>query len=765
MSETQACQTRTVAPEEQGLVVATKGLSARSRRLREVVLKEAAPFGEQALWFAESFRQTEGEPFREIRVAKAVAHLLGNMPVRIRQGEILVGWHPNTPRDRATEGAVREACEYLVSQNWRGFVSEGHMAPDYPTVLHLGLEGVRERIIEGATALDAAAPDTPHRSVFYDACRIAIEALQGFIRRYARLAGQMAQDTDDPEWAAELEEISRTCDWIAARPPRTFRQAIQLSWFLFLCIALESGSSHHCFGPGRLDQYLYRFYLADRRAGRLDDGLVDELLAQLFIKCNEFQGRGMSAVILVVGGRRPDGSDATNELSYKMLETSDRVRMYFPGVDVSWHNEIDPEFMRCAVRLLRNGSGQPSFFNSEVIVRGLVRRGVPFEHAVDHLPSTCTETSIMGRSNPCVAWPYVNVAMCLLYALFGGRHPLRGDCEGFAEDSGVGSHYLPQSWKDAVAALVEREPQTYGELEHAFMKFLRHAAQGAIARCHADQYLESIHRPFPLLSCFVEGCIERGLNITRGGALYNFIQPEAVGVSNVVDGLAAIRTLTEEQGRFTLDDFRSAIRADFKGFEGLRDAILRECPKHGNDVGWVNELFGEVAGQWCSAIEGHCNCLGGPILPGFLGWTVWISYGEKTPATPDGRMAGAPLANSITNCTGVQVKGFPALVLSTTKLDQSRALGGVTFNVRFQAKALESPKGVDALKGLIEGAFDLGCYQLQVNLASTETMRAAQENPDDYADLFVRIGGYLVPFTCLSRSAQDEVIARTEFGM
>jgi len=582
-------------------------LSAGARRLRETVLQEAAPFAERSLWLAESFRNTEAEPFREIRVAKAVAHLLAHMPIRIRDGEVLAGWHPSTRPDESTAEAIKEADQYLHRQQWRGFVSEGHMAPDYATVLHCGLGGVRRRIAAAAARLDPSSPE-----------------------------------------------------------PRTFREAIQLTWFMFLTVALEGGTHHHCFGPGRIDQYLRRFYAAEREAGAVGEVLVDDLLAQLFIKCNEFQGSGMSAVILVVGGRQPDGSDATNQLSYKMLEISDRVRMYFPGVDVSWHSDIDEEFMRRAVALLRNGKGQPSFFNSDVIVRGLVRHGVAFEHAVD---------------------------------------------------------------------------------------------------CQADLYLESIHRPFPLLSCFIQGCIERGLNISQGGALYNFIQPEAVGVSNVVDGLGAIRTLVDDEARYTLDEFRAAIKADFHGYDELREAILRDCPKHGNDIHWVNELFGEVAGGWCDAFEGHANFLGGPFLPGFLAWTNWIRYGEKTPATPAGRKAGEPLANSIVNCTGVQVKGFPALVLSTAQLDQSRALGGVTFNVRFGANVLAEDKGIRGLKGLMEGAFDVGAYQIQVNLASTEVMRAAQESPDEHSDLLVRIGGYLVPFTLLPRNAQDEVIARTELVM
>jgi formate C-acetyltransferase len=278
-------------------------------------------------------------------------------------------------------------------------------------------------------------------------------------------------------------------------------------------------------------------------------------------------------------------------------------------------------------------------------------------------------------------------------------------------------------------------------------------------------YLESQHRPFPLLSLFIWNCIEQGVNVSQGGALYNFAQPEAVGIPNVVDGLAAIRVLVEDKGRYTLDDFRAAVRANFEGHESLRQAILRDCPKHGNDVRWVNELFGDVAGVWCSAQEGHRHLLGGTYLPGFLAWVSWFDLGENTLATPDGRLSGTPLANCITNCTGSPAKGFPALVLSTLELDHSRGLGGITMNARFQADALNEDKGAKALQGLLEGAFDLGAFQIQADLTSSETLRSAQERPDDYPDLFVRIGGYLVPFTCLPEHAQNEVIGRAEFGL
>ena len=726
-----------------GAAIERNELTEATRALREEVLKTSNRYSERLLFVAEAFRQSEGEPYRGLRVAKATRHIFQNMPIKIRKGEILVGWHPSSHPDPETEKAINEAVQYLGKQTYWVAASEGHMAPDYPTLLRDGIGGTLERVEELRSRLDPLDPETPARRAFYEAAKVSLEAFQLLIRRYADLARQMAETADETWWAEELKVIAGVCDHIASQPPRTFREAIQLTWFLFLAVALEAGESHHCFGPGRPDQYLHAFYERDRASGILDEATLEALLDQFFIKCNEFERRHMSAVIMVLGGRRPDGSDATNELSYKFLEACDRVRTYFPGCDISWHRGIDPEFMRRCVALLRNGNGQPSFFNDEVIVRGLVRKGIPFEHAVDHLPSTCTETSIAGRTNPWVAWPYVNLAMTLLHALF---------------DTEVPGHEDPERPRTGL-------PRTYGELRQAFLCQLEHDAHQAIARGVRDQWVASMYRHFPLLSCFIQGCLERGKDIAQGGALYNFLQPEAVGVANVVDGLAAIKVLVEEEGRYSLDDFRDAIRSNFQGHDDLRRAILRECPKHGNDVPWVNDLFAEVAGAWCSFIEGHENFYGGPVLPGFLGWVVWIQFGEQTPATPDGRLAGEPLAHSLANRTGVKVKGFPSVVLSASGFDQSRGLGGITFNVRFGANSLAAEGGVERLKALIEAAFDIGTYQVQVDLASSEVLRDAQAHPENYPDLRVRIGGYLVPFTLLPPKAQEDVIARTELEL
>ncbi|MBI2190380.1 MAG: hypothetical protein HYU36_00155 [Planctomycetes bacterium] len=721
----------------------TIDLKKLTRELRQTVCAEARPFHERTVLAAESFRRTEREPFRILRVAQATAHILANMPVRIRPGEMLVGWHPSTELDEPRQKAVKEAGDYLRSQNYWVSASEGHMSPDYESILKCGLGGISRRIDELAAGLDAVDPTVPEKRAFYEAARTSLEALQNFIRRYANLAREGAAGAEDEGWKLELLETAQVCEHVATQSPRSLREAVQLTWFVFLSVCIEAGASHHCFGPGRMDQYLYPYFRRDEELGVLDDDRLECLVDQFFMKCNEFDGPSMSALIVVLGGRRPDGGDAVNELSFKLLEAAGRVGMYFPGIDISWHRAMDPEFVRRAVRLLRDGKGQPAFFNSDVIVKGLMRHGIPFEHAVDHLPSTCTETSIMGRTNPWVAWPYVNIPLCLLYALFDGRHPIQGTQD--RPSTGL--------------------PASYAALRDAFMGQMQHAARQAVAKGLHDQLLASWYRPFPLLSCFIQDCLGRGTDISHGGALYNFLQPEAVGISNVVDGLAAVKTLVEDQHRFSLDDFRHALRADFEGHEDLRRAVLRDCPKYGNDTNWVNRLFAEVAGGWCSAVEGHQNRHGGPVFPGFLGWTVWIGFGRETPATPDGRKAGTPLANSLAPCNGVALRGTPAMMLSASGLDHSRGLGGITFNMRFAAAALASEEGVDRLKALIEASFDLGIYQVQVNVVSAEVLRQAQQRPQEFADLFVRIGGYLVPFTLLPADAQNEVIARTELEL
>ena len=716
----------TLTPGSSGLLTGgSDELSDWSRALRETVLAEAAAYAERPVLVAESFRTTEAEPEREIRCAKAEARVLDRLPILIREGERLVGWHPNSHPDEAGRQAIDEARAYLRDQGYYVPASEGHMALDYPNLLARGLDSYLTEIRERRAGCDA------DRQVFYDAAEISLVACIRLIERYAAEAVRLASEATDPRWAAELREIAECCARIAHQPAESFRDALQLMWFCFLTAALSNSESHHCFGPGRLDQYLLPYLLGDREMWRVvgcEDG-IDDLLDQLFIKCNEFAPRQMSALIIVIGGRQPDGSDATNELSRRLLRTSCRTRMYFPGVDISWHQDMPADFVADACTLLRNGNGQPSFFNDQVIIDGLMRHGVPYEHAIDHLPSTCTETSIMGRCNPWVAWPYVNLTHALLAALKSGA----------------------RDW-DAIQSALDEE--------------LRKAAEAAVQRGVADQARAAEARPFPLLSCFVQGCLEQGRNISHGGALYNFLQPEAVGVSNVVDSLAALKSLVFDSHRYSLDDFLRAIEADWQGHETLRREVLRDCPKYGNDDPWVNDLFAWVAGRWCDHIEGATNHFDGPVLPGFLGWVVWIRFGKETGATPDGRRAGQPLANSLAPCSGVQVKGIPSMLLSAAGLDHSRGLGGITFNVRFNGASLSEPGGSGRLQAIVETALGhLKLYMLQFEIASSATLREAQRKPADYRDLFVRIGGYLVPFTLLDPAAQTEVIERAELAL
>lgn len=708
-----------------------------TRSLQRTVERDRCPYHARLVRVAEAFRATENEPFRVRRVAHATAHVLDTLPLRIRRGEILVGWHPNTAIRGRLCRSHHQACLYLRTQNYWVPASEGHCAPDYPRLLTQGLEAVRQTILTRLAAVDTLAAEGPEQQAFYQASLTSLEALQRLIQRYGDYAQQQAEQAP-PAWAAELRETADICHHLALEPARTLREAIQLAWFLLLGLTLEASESHHCYIPGRMDQYLYPFFRREQELGVLDNERLQILLDQFFIKLNEFEGPAMSAMSLSVGGRTAEGKDATNELSYALLEAGDRVRMYFPGLGIHWTSDTPPELMRRGVELLRNGKGHPAFFNSDLIIQGLVRQGVAYSDAVDHLPSTCTETSIQGCSWGWVAWPYMNLPKALLHALFNGRDPLS-----------------PGSITDG--------PQTYDELHTALQQQIEATAHEALRQGIHDQVVAARYRPFPLLSALVRGCVESGRDITSGGATYTFLQPEAVGVPNVVDSMAAIKALVAEQQRYTLQDFRQAVHDNFSGHEALLQAI-QLCPRHGQDVTWVNTLFAEVAGWWCQALAGRNHALGGPVLPGFLGWTMWIGMGQETPATPDGRRAGQPIANSFSP-TGAATHGTPAMLLSTTAFDQSRGLGGITFNVRFAASALATDAGVAKLQGLLETGFDLGIFQVQVNVIGAEVLRLAQLQPESYRDLFVRIGGYLVPFTLLPPDAQEEVIQRAELPL
>lgn len=719
-------------------------LTSRLERLKSWVLTQDGRFYHRHLLWTESFRASEGEPII-IRRAKAFAHMLDHIPIEIGADELIVGRHPKgepseqererlaecdrywvgkTPAALAREGITEEERAGLAEVLYTGGFMTGHMTVDNAKVLRLGLAGIKREVEErrGETGADDEARD------FYQAALITLDAAMRFAGRYAQEAGRLAAEAD-PVRKQELSRIAEICRRVPAHPARDFWEALQAVWLIHLMAAMENGESHGCFCPGHVDRYAWPFYEADLAAGRLTREQAEELLACWFIKFNEFCPKGPPQV-LMVGGQYADGADASNDLTRMCLGLCRRLRLLHPSLALCYHHGIAEDVLSQAVALMGMGMGFPSVFSDEVIIPGLVAAGAPREEAVEYIPGACVEISVVGKSNPWVASGYINFAKCLEHVLY---------------DSG------PEGWDSFESLFRAFEAEVARAVELNWRTISRH--ERAMAELS----------PFPFLSTLVEDCIARGRDITNGGARYNPTHPEGVGLANVADGLAAIKRLVFEERSLSRDELLAALRSNFEGSETLRRRLLAQ-PKWGNDDDYVDAIGVRIAETFYREVARYRNSRGGPYQPGFLCWVQHEPLGRACGATPDGRFAGTVLADAIGAAQGRDRRGPTAVIRSVTKFDHTPALGGLVLNLKF-SPALFDDSNLPKMAALLRAYFELGGFQVQVNVVDRETLRDAQRHPDRYENLIVRVAGWSAYFTTLCRELQDDIIARTEHGV
>ena len=584
----------------------------------------------------------------------------------------------------------------------------GHFQPDFDKLFELGIGGLR-REIESRRQHASAEQET-----FYQACGIAMAGFSRFVLR-------VADDCDDIE-------LARACRQVATEPPATFHEGVQL---MFLTIvALWFGEDHALTTPGRMDQTLRRLYEQDLVAGRTTPEEALELICCLCIQGYNILGPG-SALSVLVGGRDRHGNDATCDLTYLCLAARQATRLVYPTVALAWHEGTPPELTDYACRMLRTGVGDPAFFNDELIVSGLRDHGVSVADSYDYMNSTCVEIKVVGSSHIWVTAPYFNCAQLMLDA-------------------------LDRATDDEVSA-----PATLEGFEQIVRDQFATAVRDAAQRLDAIWEARAQTGCFPLGSCLIDDCLERGLDFDRGGARYNWVENSFVGLANLVDGMIAIEHLIYDTGELSLGEFRQILQRDFADAEPLRQRILNRLPSYGNG----DEGADATAAKWAGAlIDITARHTVGPhaYVPGFFCWVMHGHLGADTGATPDGRRAGMALADGAGAAQGRERRGPTASVLSTTRWSHRAALGGLVHNVRFSKALLDNDAGLQAMRGVIETYLRRGGFEIQVNVVGADTLRAAQADPEAYADLLVRVAGYSDYFVHLDANLQAEVIARTE---
>lgn len=629
------------------------------------------------------------------------------------------------------------------------FAGVSHFVPDYEGLLARGTRGIREE----ASLRGTRAPEGSESAHFLRAVDVACAGLERFADRYAREAARLAAEEADGARRGELEGIAAACGRVPRLPARTFREALQS--LLFAQIALNLESLDNSVSPGRLDQVLRPYYERDVTEGRLSPSEAYELLGCFAVKLCEivpafslrgsrFHGGMFNGQVVVVGGTDRPGGNAVSELTYLFLDLMDELRTRQPNYHARIHPSNPAGYRNRIARALAAGAVSPALYNDEVIVPLLESRGIPREEARDYANVGCVEPVVAAKSFFSTDAALLNLPLCLELALNRGRRFGGWGRRGASTPPVEGCRSIEEVvdlFRVQVAAAVSR-----------LLRELR-GVERANARFH----------PTPLTSALLRGCIDRGIDASAGGALYNASGIQGVGVVEVGESLAALESVVFRDRRATMREVVRALKRNFRSSEPLR-ARLRSAPKYGNDVPEADRWVGRVMEVFGGALRGEKNTRGGSYAAGYYSVTSHVAFGKVVGALPSGRLAGEPYSSGISPTNGMDRRGPTAALLSQAALPLGFAQNGVNFNLQLDPWIVAGEEGAERLRSLVDGAFAAGCMQMQVNVLDPKVLLDARDHPGRYPGLLVRVSGYSAYFDDLSPEMKQEIIHRTLHG-
>lgn len=671
--------------------------------------------------------------------------------IREFREEILPYWHGRSLEDvlRSRFGEQFDEIAKVVKINQKDH-AQGHICPDCEGWLEKGPAGLLAEAEE-----KRRKADSEEAKLFFESAGITLRGAVEFMQRYSDLALQMAQQTEDPAERANLEEVSRVCLNISKRPPESFHEALQSLWFLFVILQMESNASS--FSPGRMDRYLWRFYDADVRSGKLPHDEALELIECLWLKFNQivYMRNQHSAKFfagfpigfnVAIGGTDENGQDFVNDLSFLFLEAQYNLGLPQPNLSVRLHEGTGSDLLEQAVRVVARGSGMPQFFNDKAVVPSLMELGVTREDALDYAIVGCVELTTQGNNLGWSDSAMFNLNKVLELTLTGGEDLLTG--ERIAPDYGSLDKY-----------------GSFEELEETFAEYLNLYMEKMIRACEMVEEAHQELLPSPFLSSVIQDCMERGTDVTAGGAKYNFSGIQMIQVANLADSLAALKQLVFDEKRFTGAEVLEALRHDFEGFEIMQTAMLRKVPKYGNDVAWVDEMGTKWARYFKEQLRSYTNRRGGPYHTGMYTVSAHVPMGENVGASPDGRKARQPLADGgMSPVYGRDTSGPTAVLHSVSRLDKTLTSNGGLLNMKFLPEFFRTQSGIERFSNFLRTFVDLEIPHIQFNVLNKEDLLAAQKNPEKYRGLTVRVAGYTAYFVELAKELQDEIIERTSYA-
>ena len=669
--------------------------------------------------------------------------------------EVIPYWKGKTQRERIFNHVSKEWEEAYHAGVFTEFMEQraaGHTAMD-GKMYHEGLLDVKARIEARIKSLDYINdPEATDKQQELEAMAISCDAAILFAERHAELAEQMAASETNEQRKKELEKIASVCHWVPAHAPRDLWEAIQMYWFVHLGTVTEL-NGWDSMNPGHIDQHLWPFYEKGMADGTLTRDDAKELLSCLWIKFNNQPAPPKVGVTALesgtyndftninIGGVDREGKSAANELSYMILEIQEELHQLQPGLSIHIAENTPDDFLLEGIKVIRQGHGYPSIFNPDTYIKELVREGKTLEDAREGGCSGCIEVGAFGKEAYLLTG-YLNTPKILEITLNNGIDPETGKRLG----------------------LETGDPRTFKSFEELYDAWHRQMVYFVNLKLSVNNYIErmfSLYAPATFLSLYIDDCIEKGKDYYSGGARYNTTYIQCTGLGTITDCFTALKKHIFEDHRYTMDEVLEACRKNWEGEEIMRQYIRNHTPFFGNDDVYADEIAVRVYDDLVKAIEGRPNTRGGRTQLNMLSTTCHNYFGSVCGATPNGRLAHFAISDGTSPAHGSDTHGPTAVIKSLGKLDQTKS-GGTLLNVRFVPQLLKRDEDQKKLASLIRTYFKFGGHHIQFNIVDTATLHDAQQHPEEYRDLLVRVAGYSDYFNDMTTQLQNEIIARTE---
>ncbi|MDO4557403.1 MAG: glycyl radical protein [Planctomycetia bacterium] len=675
--------------------------------------------------------------------------------IELYEKKIIPYWRNRTMRDRIFSQLEPEWIACYDAGIFTEFMEQrapGHTVAD-GKIYRKGLRQFQRDIDETIAGIDwENDPDSYGKREQLRAMRIACDALILLANRHADLAESMAITETDPVRKAELRKIADVCRRVPAEKPRDLHEAIQMYWFCHLAVITEL-NGWDSFSPGHIDQHLWPFYRDGIEKGTLTRESARELIECFFIKFNnhpappkigvtaEESGTYTDFANLNLAGLTPQGDDGANELTFLILDIIEEMHLLQPSSNLQLSRKTADRVLKRTLRVLRNGFGFPSIFNADAVVAEQLRQGKTIEDAREGGCSGCVETGAFGKE-AYILTGYFNMVKILEITLHNGIDPRTGVQIG--PETGT--------------------PERFTTFDELYEAFSRQMAYFLDVKMRGNRLIEQMYAslmPAPFLSVITDDCIRKGMDYNGGGARYNNRYVQFVGIGSLTDSLTAIRKLVYTDRSMSMTEMVHALDVNFVGYEPLRQRLLHKVPKYGNDDDEADQLMRRSFRLCLELLDGRPDTKGGTYRVEMLPTTCHVYFGSVTGATPDGRLADAPLSEGISPVQGADRHGPTAVIRSAAKMDHLRT-GGTLLNMKFSPSLVSDADGLNQWANLVRCYFLMDGHHLQFNVVSADVLRAAQREPGKYRDLIVRVAGYSDYFCDLSEALQNEIIQRTE---